>query len=130
LQFGCNNSQLFNYRNNVAIKFKKNFPLLIGAITAIPRYAVVGDQGLISFRQFRPHHIGQAFHLFAILASEMDMLMGMMVLSAVLAQGKVKFTFIGYELVDKAVFAETIQHPIDRHPVHFPLDALFQYILA
>jgi hypothetical protein len=63
-------------------------------------------------------------------APEMDVFVGMMIGFAPPAQGKVIFAIVRDDFMGDSIFAEPVQYPVDRNPVHLILYLLFKYILA
>lgn len=101
-------------------------------VAAIAGYPVIGQQGLIPARQVGLYFIGEALDLLTYKATEMDMIvLVILVLGvAIPAKGIIEFSFVGNDLVDDAVLAETVQHPVDGHAIHAVADLFFEQVLA
>jgi hypothetical protein len=96
----------------------------------IARQQAVYIFNIIPARHLKGYLFFQAFHFFTLHAPEMEMVVVMVLVMAIVAQCVVIFSVVTYYFMHQPIFAKAVQHPVHGYPVHSTIYFTFYILLA
>lgn len=103
---------------------------LLSTLLAVTGYYPVEISRAVARGKIYRNLVFQAFHLFAVQAAKVEMIVVMIFLLASGTNGEILLPIVGYNAMNDAIIAKSVQNTVDGGPVRLWGDAFLNHVMT